>query len=243
MSTAIELLTVSGLDDAFISASKEARAERDTLLSVASGIVAITDAESAAHAANALKEMKTFTRAIEEARSSVKAPVLEIGKQIDGLAKQLTSKIDAESTRLSRIVGAWQAEQNRIAEEARRKAWEEEQRIKEEANRKIREAEESSRTQSSFEKKAEKIEAQATQAIVETRIAAANAAAPKPAGFSTREEICFEVTNITALYEAAPYLVTLTPNTAALKAALRGLTGGQTLPGVRHWKEQKTVVR
>lgn len=240
--TTEELLTISGLDAA-VSATATARETRDALLISARRGTAVTSADSAERAGTLLRQIKGFTRSIEDARKEVKEPVIEIGKRIDTLAKELTCELETEATRLSRLVGAWQAEQNRIAEEARRKAWEEEQRIKEEANRKIREAEEHSRTQASFEKKADKIEAAAIQAIVETRVAAAAVAQPKPAGLATREEICFEVTDLTALYEAAPYLVSLHPNTAAIKSALKGLSGAQTLPGVRHWKEQKAIVR
>jgi hypothetical protein len=49
--------------------------------------------------------------------------------------------------------------------------------------------------------------------------------------------------DIVALYEAAPYLVTLTPNNAALKSALKGLQKGQSLPGVKHWEEAAVTVR
>ena len=63
------------------------------------------------------------------------------------------------------------------------------------------------------------------------------------AGVATRQEVCFEVEDITKLYEAAPYLVKLEPNTTALKAALKSLAPGQHLPGVRHWMEARSSVR
>lgn len=65
----------------------------------------------------------------------------------------------------------------------------------------------------------------------------------KLTGIAVGSEIKFEVTDVVALYEAAPYLVKLEPNTSSIKAALKQLSPGQTLPGVRHWKEAKTVVR
>lgn len=79
--------------------------------------------------------------------------------------------------------------------------------------------------------------------LVANRVAVATTAPAKQAGVATREEICFEVTSLTELYGAAPYLVTLTPNTSALKAALKGLEAGQTIPGVKHWRESKSIVR
>ena len=238
-----ELLLVSGLDAAAISATDAARIARNLLLARAKSAPAVGNAASAENAGIILREIKAFTRQIEDARKEVKAPVLEIGAKIDGLARDLTVDLETEATRLSRSVGAWQAEENRKADELRRKAWAEEQRIKDEANAKIAEAREKSLTATSFEKKAAAIEDKATMKIIETRVAAAQAIPAKPAGLATREEICFEVTDALALYEAAPYLVTLTPNNAAIKGALKGLTGEQRLPGVRHWREQKAIVR
>lgn len=65
----------------------------------------------------------------------------------------------------------------------------------------------------------------------------------KLTGIATGSDLKFEVEDITALYEAAPYLVKLEPNTAAIKAALKQLGKDQRLPGVRHWREAKTVIR
>jgi hypothetical protein len=65
----------------------------------------------------------------------------------------------------------------------------------------------------------------------------------KPAGIATRSEVKFEVTDIVALYEANAAFVLLSPNNAALKAALKQLPEGQTLPGVRHWREAAVTVR
>jgi dTMP kinase len=266
-----QLITLSGIDHTALSATDAARVQRDSLLTLATGVGTVSSADQAARAAFVLKELKGFTREIESSRADVKAPVLEIGKKIDALAKDLTTKVDAEATRVSRVLGAWQAEQNRLAEEARRKAWEEEQRIREEAARKEREAAEreqarqaelerkaaAARTEETAAKYRQQAEAAALrahqeqerrdfvaeQAIVSTRVSAAALVPPKPAGVATREEIKFEVTDIIALYEAAAYLVSLEPNTAAIKAALKALTNGQHLPGVRHWKEALTVVR
>lgn len=51
------------------------------------------------------------------------------------------------------------------------------------------------------------------------------------------------ISAIVALHEAHPMFVILSPNNAAIKAGLKQLADGQSLPGVRHWKEAKTVVR
>jgi hypothetical protein len=67
--------------------------------------------------------------------------------------------------------------------------------------------------------------------------------ARKIEGIATGTELKFEVFDIQALYDANAAFVILSPNNAALKAALKALPAGQSLPGVRHWREAKTVVR
>ncbi len=238
-----QLITLSGIADTALSATDDARAARDSLLLLATDVANVRDPDEAARAAFVLKELKTFTRQIEDSRADVKAPILDLGKQVDALARELTLNVDAEALRVSRVLGAWQAEQNRKADEARRKAWEREQDIKAEANRKIAEAREKSRTDATFERRADKIEQAAVAAIVEARVAAAAAIPAKPEGLATRKEIKFEVTDAAALYEAAPYLVNLVPNTAAIKSALKNMQPGQNLPGVRHHFEDLTIVR
>lgn len=309
------LLTISGLDVANVTATDHARATRDELLSRSKRGTAITTPESAQRAAALLAEVKGFTRMIEVGRTEVKAPVLALGKKIDGVAAELVDDLEREATRISKLLGAWQAEQNQIAEEKKRAAYEEELRIRREAEEKERLAreeserqaraarEEEERRQREIQEKLERDQAELRakeerarseagrrraqlereeaekraqveaarlkaeaaaregerllreqeeaqrradeerQRIIDTRVSVAAVIPPKPAGVATRAEIKFEVTNIQELYEAAPYLVSLSPNVSALKAALKGLQPGQHLPGVRHWVEQVSIIR
>lgn len=266
-----DLILTTGLPAVTVSASNEARYSRDELLGEARQVLTVDSAESATAAAKTLTEIKAMTRSVVSGHKEAKAPVLDLGRQIDALMKELTSDLDAEVARISRVLGAYQAEQNRKIEEARQKAYEEEQRIRREAAEKERQAEEAARKQreeleaketrarsakgaekARLEQEAaaakaekERLERDAAneKAIIAARTAHVATIAPKPAGVATRAEICFEVENITSLYEAAPYLVTLTVNAAALKAALKGLSGDQKLPGVKHWVEQRSIVR
>lgn len=269
--SSLELIAIGGSDSYSFTATQTAVALRDQLLAKARRGKSVTSPESAENAAAFLKELTEFTRSIEDARKIVKARPLQLCNDIDALAKKLVGELTVETARISRLLGAWQAEQNRIAEDRRQKAWEDEQRIKREADEKARiEAErarletealeaKASRARSAekaaeWTKKADQREEQSRtdaaahvakteQAIVDTRVAAAAITPVKPEGLATRSEVCFEVTDIQALFEAAPFLVTLAPNNAAIKAAVKGLASGQTLPGVRHWRENKAIVR
>ncbi len=80
-------------------------------------------------------------------------------------------------------------------------------------------------------------------AIANTRSLTSLAAPTEIKGASLRYDYQFEITDIHELYAALPGMVLLAPNKAALKAHLRTLSAGMSLPGVRHWKEAKTSVR
>jgi hypothetical protein len=308
-------IIISGLEATTLSATDEARTRRDELLARARKGTTINSTDSAARAAEVLKEVTNFTRFIEDGRKEAKAPFLEYGKKVDALALELTKDLTAEQARISRMLGTFQAEENLRAAEAMRKAYEEEQRIKEEAAAKERAAQEAARLKLEEERKAaeaieakkqeeariaaqhladkaararsetgkakaeeeakalaekqaqeaqERAAAQAKreieaaeqaereaqaradaerQKIIETRVATVGKIAPKPVGVATREEICYEVTDVQALYEAAPYLVKLEPIASMIKGALKQLQEGQNLPGVRHWRENRAIVR
>lgn len=266
-----QIITIDGLNSVSISSTEEARQARDSLLITTAKVVAVANTEQANYAANVLKDVKAMTRSVEAARVAVKAPILEQGKQIDALAKELTVRLESEANRVSQLLGGYQAEQNRIAEEARKKAWAEEQRIR--AEQAKAEAEAAAKAQAEADalalkasrarseskaleyeaiaaakaeqakKEQEQRDYEAEQQVIANRLQAQSVVAPKPTGIATRKEIRFEVTDITALYESAPYLVSLTPNQAAIKSALKGLQPGQHLPGVKHWEEAITIVR
>lgn len=245
----MNIITIDGTENVSISTTEEARAARNRLLEVAQTVTRVTNPQQATHAANVLKDMKALTRSVELARTSVKAPILEQGKRIDALAKELTAEIEEQSRLIAATLGHYQAEQQRIADEARRKAWEEQQRIEAEAKAQIEAlALKEARARSDAKKdehaaRAELVQEAAQQAIVEVRQQAIAKVAVKQEGIATRKVIKFEVENITALYEAAPYLVSLSPNTAAINQALKGLQKGQSLPGVKHWEEVSAIVR
>lgn len=291
--TDVQLIAVQALPAIdSISATKAAIAQRDELLTLARKGTAITSSESAQKCAAFLTRLKAFTRAIEEARAAVKAPVLDVGRRIDTVAAELTRDLDAEAKRIAGLLGAFAAEQERREEEARRKAWEEQERIRLEAEKREREAREKTEAeererQRKAREEQDKLAAAAERARSEEGRAkreaelkaaqeraerervereqrerdaaekrrqeaeaasakAAQAVIPAPtklAGISTGSTIAFEVTDIVALYEAHPMFVVLTPNNAAIKAALKQLPKGKSLPGIRHWREAKAVVR
>jgi hypothetical protein len=124
------------------TAHEAAIRRRDELLTLARKGTKIANAESAKRAADILKEVATFNRSIEAARVAHTAPLLERQRHVMAIAKDLTADLDAEQRRIQSLIGSFTAEQERIATEARQKAWEEQERVRLENERKEREARE-----------------------------------------------------------------------------------------------------
>lgn len=283
-----------------ISTAEEARDLRDSLLARVKSCPPVTNAETQEVATNLLRDLRNFYKAIEAGRQEAKNPVMQMGRQIDGLARELSLAVEEHGKALGNMLGAYDLEQKRIAEQKRQEAAAEELRIRREAERKEREEQERlrkieeearakerarlaeiqrladekaarARTEAGRERaaaealrlKAESEERAKREAeererkaiddakrrdeeearrVADTRMAAV-VAVVKPKDTSTRNKPCFEITDIVALYEAAPFLVNMTPNTAALNSAIKNLRGEQTLPGVKHWFEASTITR
>lgn len=127
-------IQVSGFEVATVSATDEARNERDRLLAMARKGTIIKTPEGAQRAVQIFDELKAFTEHIIEVHKEAKAPILKATREIDALKRELIDDLEAERDRLSRIIGTWNNEQERLAAEERRKAFEREQKIIADAN-------------------------------------------------------------------------------------------------------------
>lgn len=239
MSTA---LTITGLQAAEIAIAPEARELRDKLLVEIRGVTAVADAFDADCAADVLKRATQLSRGIESDRSTVKAPVLALGKKIDALAKEITAELDGEIGRVSRVLGAYQLAEKQKAEAAERLARDEARRIQAEAEANARKAAQAASTDTEALAAASEIMDQAAAKIVETRKAIVSTVAPKAVDTAVRVDVCFDVNDIIALYAARPELVNLEPNGTAIRAICKANPNLQ-LPGLRHWTEAKTNIR
>lgn len=244
MSTSITVsgITVSGIGDTTVSIAEGAREQRDGILSQLKQVTAVTDAFDADCAADVLKTATVFVRGVEAGRTEAKAPVLDLGRKIDALGKELASAVDVEIKRLSRLLGDYQAEERRKAEAAERLARDEARRIQDDAERRAREAAKAAPSEEAATAAATEIMDTAAAKIVETKQAIVSTVAPKAAGTAVREDVVFEVTDIAALYAARPELVNLEPNGTAIRSICKANPKLQ-LPGLRHWTEAKSFIR
>lgn len=220
------LIQISELADTEISLLPEAEKLKKQLLNQARTVETITDAFEADCAADVLKNISTAVKDMEATRKEVKAPVLELGRRIDGVAKEWLSDLDAEKKRINRTLGDYQAEQDRIRRDAERREREAQEKARREAEEALADGD-------------EKAAAEATEKIAESS-AKVSKAAHRPEGVSVRTAYKFEVEDIDALFKAAPHLCKVEPDNAAIRAAIKK---NQAIPGLRVWQESSAVTR
>ncbi len=125
----------NALPAVLVAVSMETIEARDGLLdrSVSARKTGITD-EASHKAANAVfKELHTFARGVEAKRKELKAPLLDMGRQLDAAAEEAMSAIDIEKRELGAAIAAFEREENARREALRRQAEEEARRQEAEA--------------------------------------------------------------------------------------------------------------
>lgn len=228
----INALAVTGLATAAITLEPGAEAHRASLLATSKAITEVDEFTIDA-ASCALKLLQETARAVEAQRVKEKAPALDFGKQIDSVSKQYCAPILTEADRLSRLIGGFMAEQQRIAreaEEARQRAVRDQQRLAEEAARKAAAA---AVPDEDFQTMPDASPAPTFMAPLPP--------APEPvkvAGIQTRTTWEYEVTDLAALFAARPDLCVIEPNPSAIRAAL---AADKPIPGLRYWQAFKAT--
>ena len=115
-----------------ITITPEAEAQKATILTAARAVVAVTDADTCDIAQSRLRSLASVRTAVESSRKIVKAPVIDLGKRIDGIAADFVADVVAEESRLSGLVTEYAREQQRIKREAELAAEQERQRVERE---------------------------------------------------------------------------------------------------------------
>jgi uncharacterized membrane protein YqiK len=226
-------------------------AQKATLIEHSALIVSVNDQSSSDAAGDQIKKLAAMRNMVEKSRTTVKAPVLAVGKRIDELAKEFQASITEEENRLKRLQGDYAAavlaERNRILreQEAQRQAEEKARREAEAAAAKI-EADRIAAEQAAWEATTPEEEAAAVKAADEAKAAelkrleeAAKAQAVVTTPTFIPEAVKgvkmvadFEVTDIDSLYRHNAGLVTLTERRKEILDAIARQTIGETLPTI-----------
>ena len=237
MSTQLEIIVSGPLPRPEIELSPAAFNARTEALTTSGNIKAIATASDLDAAAGALTAIKSLTRSIEDSRKEVKAPVLEVGRRIDAVAKDYLAPLDTEAIRLSIMVGSYQEAGRRKAEKERA-----EQAAIQAAAVEEMIAKQNAAAVSGDEAAGDAAREEAADIIAASQIAATNAEGPKAGGVVTRTAWKFEVEDIYYLFKAKPDLCVIEPNNAAIRAQIKA-TNGKPIDGLRIWQEAGAIVR
>ena len=207
-------------------------------------IKTVPDAAAQVMATERAVNAQRFLKQLEANRKDVKAPVIELGKRIDALAAELSAPVRTEMERVGKLVaGFQQAEAIRVATEKQLRDDMERRAIeaKFDADALAKTAAAGVQTEADLAKaiEAEVIARQAEKDMY-AQLTAPTPTVQKASGSVTKKVLKFEVTDIVALFRAAPHLVKLEPNVTAIKSTC---TPATNLPGIRLWEETETSFR
>lgn len=221
------LITLPDIYETEIEIIAEAFEMKANAIRESEQITSVEDGFEASQAADVMATLKQLEKGITDAHKDAKAPVLRIGRHIDGLKKDYLCEIESERLRLSRMLGTYQAAER----EKQRKA-------EEEARRKEREAIEAEKQKQldamvSNDEQALKASDEAIERV--RRESAAEIASQHSAvkGVRVRTSIKFEIQDVALLLKHRPDL--FSPDESKIRAALK-IT--QSISGLKVWEEK-----
>lgn len=260
-------IRVDNVGDIAVTITPDALAHRDALIEDGNAYESCEDSFTATSIAQHISALKALKKVCESTRTAVKKPVLDLGREVDKLAREYSEPIDAEIQRLVQHANQYAREQERIRQteiaEQRRKA-EEAQRAAAEARRKAEEAERLRKEQEAREQSvmfpdptprdqpdhvAEAMDAGAeaqeqARAAARARSEAAQLEKTKAtedvAGMGTRTKWDFEITDIMALLAHDQALCDIRPRRQLIISRLKD---GQEIPGIKAIKTVEASIR
>lgn len=246
----------------------DATEQKTKLIEAAAKVTEVNNEEGALVAREHVKELAAMRNLVEKSRKAIKAPVLQVGKDIDTKAAEFVAEITAEEKRISGLIATHAAEVERQRREAERLRQEEERKrlaAEAEAQRKAEEAEKAKQAaDASFwdedddaTKKAE-ADAAAKQAEADAEKARAEAIAQeerqRALAANTKQvdgvkwEPDFEVVDIHSVYRFSADFVEITPRRKPILDAIKlhmEQNAGELpdIPGLKVTKKAKVSTR
>lgn len=227
-----------------ISLNPQADAAKAQLLRSAALIDRVTDANEQATAVTLGRSLRAALAGAEASRVAVKAPVLNLGKQIDAIAKSYCAELEVEASRIGRLVAGFQdVEAKRVAEEKRIRDAEvaEAERYRLECEANARKQEQAMQDEAGLqraiaaEQAAKEADEQARAAIVQPL-----PTVDKARGTMVKKKPIIKVVDIHAVYKHSHSLVRLELNLSALNEIIYE---GVEIPGVKIEWETQVVFR
>lgn len=217
-------------------------AHRNDLALRATSITAVASADDNEAAGEIVRDIRKYCKDAEFVRTTISRPLLDAQKQLKALVDDHVAPLVLEQQRIERLAVQFaQAEARRVAREqeeqqaAYRKA-EAERMAAEEKARQAAEKANTEKQQVNAIKLAQAAEAKAAE--VATVLAAPAPVVQKSKGQQTKKVLCYEVTDLRALYAARPELCTVEAKASAIKAVC---VPELPVPGLKLWYEDRVV--
>lgn len=125
----MSLLNVQSTAGIGVEFVPEAYPRRDKAVAAAAGIISIVDPVEQSAAVTALRLLKSISKEVEASRKAAKAPVLDLGKRVDGIAEKFIAPVAEQESRLTKLLNDFEVEQQRLRDEEARKAQAEADRV------------------------------------------------------------------------------------------------------------------
>jgi len=218
-----DLITQPKINGVAIEIVAEAEQMKIEALMSSKGIGSVTDGFEATIAAKAQSALRNLIKGIEESRKVAKSPVLDIGREIDGIAKDYIDEVKDEELRIAKLLGAFQKVERDKKIEAERQARVEEQKILVKATQ---DALETGQDIQQHDNAMQKIVALRQQAAAKHEAVA---------GVKVRTTTKYEIVDEAETLKARPDLFSL--DDKKIRAALKITT---TIPGIKVWDESKS---
>lgn len=240
----MNLIHLSKLNDVGVVLATEADQLRNTCLASLRSVTSVSTPAEQELVVVTCRHIKGILADMEVARETVKAPVLDIGRRIDSLAKEFAGPIRAEMGRVAALVTAFQeTERVRVeSEERARAAAIAEAQARAAQQQLLAATMESAMTDESDLERAIIAEAEANAAALkaDALIRAPLPEIEKARGQSTRPKVRWEVVDLKLLAISRPDLVKIIPRTAEINIEV---TVPCLIPGLRSWEETVTEFR
>mgnify|MGYP003641237704 CR=1 FL=1 len=219
-----DLITLPDVDGVPIEIVAEAEQMKIEALMSSKGINSVIDGFEATIAAKAQHQLRSLIKGIEESRKQAKAPVLDIGREIDGIAKDYIDEVKDEELRIAKLLGSFQKVERDKKIEAERLARIEENKILEQI---VEKALETGQDIQKLDQSAERKITKLRQEVALKHDAVA--------GVKVRTTIKFEIVDEAELIIGRPDL--FSPDPIKIKKALKI---NKNIFGLKVWEETKS---
>jgi hypothetical protein len=201
--------------------TQDAWALKKAALEAARPVARVETPEQQATAVEALRKLKEVRSGIEQSRKAVKAPVLELGRKIDEIARNYVEEIEKQYGRLSGLINHYQRkllqEQNEEVDKLKSQETLVTQLREKAAKLRATAMQASSKSHAiAWFREADELEAKAFDLEMKTELVAVSEL-DKPKGLVVRNRINFQVLDAIVFAQAWPKYWKWNPETETLK--------------------------